>query len=167
MRTTHPSRVLTTSAAIALALTAFSITPAFADGSGSSGESLVRARLMGSTPAPVSPVIAGVNPGGAPWVNGPSPVRVRKDGRITVRISGLIIPARGNNPIPAVVATLVCGNMVASSTAPFTLSPEGNGATSDVISVPRECENPAVLIQPDGRPDVYIASAFGNEENDG
>jgi hypothetical protein len=164
MRRTHTSRVLSTSAAVALAITAFSITPAFAAGSGTGGESLLRAGLVGSTPAPVSPVIAGINPGGAPWVNGPSPVRVREDGRITVRIRGLIIPARGNSPINSVVATLVCGNMVASSTAPFALSTAGNGATRDVISVPRQCKNPAVLIQPDGNRTIYIASAFGDED---
>jgi hypothetical protein len=166
MRTTHTSRVLSTSAAAALAITAFSVAPAFADGSGSSGESLVRAGLVGSMLAPASPVIATIKPGAAPWVNGPSPVRVRKDGRITVSISGLVIPnppGTGVNPIASVVATLVCRNMVAGSTDPFALSTAGNGSTSDVISVPAECENPAVLIQPAGNRTVYIASAFGDE----
>jgi hypothetical protein len=163
MRRTQTSRVLSTSAVVALAISAFSIAPAFAHGSGSSGESLVRTGLVGSMPAPASPVVAGVNPGGAPWVNGPSPVRVREDGRLTVEINGLIIPARGSNPIASVVATLVCGNMVASSTAPFALSAAGSGSASDVIMVPGECENPAVLIQPAANRTVYIASAFGEE----
>jgi hypothetical protein len=164
MRTTHTSRVLSTTAVVALAMTAFSTAPAFASGSGSSGETLLRAQLVGSTPAPVSPVIAGINPGGAPWVNGESPVRVREDGRITVRISGLIIPAQGRNPISSVVATLVCGNMVEGSTAPFALSEAGNGSTRDVLSAPRECDDPAVLIQPAANRRAYIASAFGEME---
>ncbi|MEP7192010.1 MAG: hypothetical protein ABI903_04015 [Actinomycetota bacterium] len=165
MRTTHASRVLSSSAVVALAITAFSIAPAFAHGSGSSGETLVRAGLVGSKPAPASPVIAGINPGAAPWVNGTSPVRVRADGRITVQISGLIIPARGMNPIPSVVATLVCGKMVEGSTAPFALSEAGNGSTSDVLSAPRECDDPAVLIQPAANRTLYIASAFGEMEH--
>jgi len=121
---------------------------------------------MGSTPAPVSPKIAGVNPGGAPWVNGPSSVRVRQDGRITVTIRRLVIPqpkGTGVNPIASVVATLVCDNMVRSSTAPFALSAAGNGSTSDKISVPRRCEDPTVLIQPAGKA-IYIASAMDEDD---
>jgi hypothetical protein len=156
---------------MALAITALSVAPAFADGSGSSGDSLLRAQLVGSSPAPASPVIAGVNPGGKPWVNGPSQVRVREDGRIKVTIEGLVIPKVGN-PIARVAATLVCGQTLGGSTAPFNLSPAGNGSTRDVISVPRDCENPAVLIrvvQPDGTRGAYIASAFGKDglETDG
>jgi hypothetical protein len=118
-------------------------------------------------PAPASPAIAGINPGGAPWVNGPSKVRVREDGRITVSIRGLVIPPPvgiGENPVASVVATLVCDNMVKDSTQPFALSRAGNGSTSDVISVPRHCDDPAVLIQPAGNLRVYIASALGEDD---
>lgn len=163
MNTTRTSRALSTTA-VALAITAFSAAPAFADGSGSSGRFLLRAQLVGSTPAPASPVIAGINPGGAPWVNGRSPVRVREDGRIKVNLRGLVIPpprGTGVSPIASVVATLVCDNMVQDSTEPFALSTAGNGQTSDVISVPRHCDDPAVLIQPTANLTVYIASAVG------
>lgn len=102
-------------------------------------------------PAPANLVVAGVNPGGAPWVNGPSPVRVRADGRIMVDVRGLVIPpprGTGVNPVASVVVTLVCANRVQGSTKPFALSTAGNGRTSDVISVPPRCGGPAVLIQP-------------------
>jgi hypothetical protein len=158
---TNPSRVLPTTAAVALAITTFSAAPAVAQGAGSSGNSLLRAQLVGSMPAPGSPLIAGVNPGGAPWVNGPSPVRVRQDGRITVVVRGLVIPSppgTGVNPVASVVATLVCADMVASSTMPFALDMAGNGKTSDKISVPAKCDAPAVLIQPAPNRTVYIAS---------
>ena len=97
MHMTRSNRVVSTTAAAVLAMVAFSAAPAFADGSSgdsSSGHSVLRAQLMGSTPAPVSPMIAGINPGGVPWVNGPSNVRVRRDGRITVNIRRLVIPPR-------------------------------------------------------------------------
>jgi hypothetical protein len=122
---------------------------------------------MGSMLAPASPQIAGINPGGAPWVNGPSKVRVRQDGRITVAIRGLVLPSLGLNPFASVVATLVCDNMVKDSTEPFALSPAGNGSTSDVISVPRHCDDPTVLIQPAIQPpgqNIYIASAVGDDD---
>ena len=164
--TTRSSRVLSTTAAVTLAITAFSTAPAFAGESGLSGRTLLRAQLVGSMPAPASPAIASVNPGGAPWVNAPSPVRVREDGRITVDIRGLVIPpprGTGVNPVPSVVATLVCGNMVQDSTEPFALDMAGNGSTSEVISVPLQCEAPAVLIQPAANRTVYIASAIGED----
>ncbi len=162
MHMTRSNRVISTTAAAALAMVTLTAVPAFADGSG--GDSVLSAPLMGSTLAPVSPTIAGINPGAAPWVNGPSRVRVREDGRITVTIRGLIIPKLGGNPVASVVATLVCDNMVAPSTAPFALSKAGDGSTSDMISVPRHCEDPAVLIQPAKNRLVYIASTMGEDD---
>ncbi|NMM31464.1 MAG: hypothetical protein HHJ10_10610 [Cellulomonas sp.] len=161
MRTTRTIRALTTSAALALAVGAFAAAPAFADGTPSGGHVLLNARLVGSMPAPDSPVVAGINPGAAPWVNGPSRVRVRQGGNITVQIRGLVIPpprGTGVNPIASVVATLVCGQQAAASTAPFALSAAGDGSTRDVIAVPRHCDDPVVLIQPAGNRAVYIAS---------
>jgi hypothetical protein len=164
MHTTRSNRVLPSTAAVALAIITLTAGPALADGS--SGHSVVRAPLVGSMPN-TSPTIALIKPGGAPWVNGPSKVRVRKDGRITVTIRRLVIPppvGTGVNPVASVVATLVCDNKVKSSTMPFALSGAGNGSTSDVIRVPRHCDDPAVLIQPAGNRAVYIASAFGEDD---
>jgi hypothetical protein len=121
--------------------------------------------LVGSTPAPVSPVIAGVKPGGAPWVNGPSSARVSENGRTDVRIRGLIIPALGTNPIASVVATLVCGDKIADSTMPFDLSPAGNGRTRDHIAVPTDCDHAVVLIQPALNRAVYIASTMSEHDD--
>ena len=164
MHTTRSKRVLSSTATVTLAIVTLTAGPALADGS--SGHSVLRAPLMGSMLAPASPQIAGINPGGAPWVNGPSKVRVREDGRITVTIRGLVLASSNINPFGSVVATLVCDNMVTASTAPFGLTTGeggGDGSTSDKISVPRHCDNPAVLIQPAGR-NIYIASAFGEDD---
>ena len=163
MHMTRPNRVISTTAAAALAMVTLTAVPAFADGSG--GDSVLSAPLMGSTLTPVSPMIARINPGAAQWVNGPSLVRVREDGRITVTIRGLVIPKLGGtNPVTSVVATLVCENMLTGSTQPFALSAAGNGSTSDKIPVPRQCEDPAVLIRPFPKLAVYIASAMGEDD---
>ena len=165
MRTTRSNRVLSVTAAVALAIMTLTAGPALADGS--SGHSVLRTSLVGSMPAPASPVIAGINPGGAPWVNGRSTVRVRQDGRVSVHIRGLVIPpprGTGINPVAAVVATLVCDGMVTASTAPFALSASGDGSTRAVISVPRHCDDPAVLIQPAANRAVYIASTVENDD---
>jgi hypothetical protein len=151
-------------AAVAVTMLALSAGPALAG-----GHSIVRADLVGSMPAPASPAIAGINPGGAPWVNGPSSVRVREDGRITVSITGLVIPpprGTGVNPIAAVVATLVCDGAVRASTAPFPLSAAGDGSTSTMIAGTRHCDDAAVLIQPAANRAVYIASSQGDHDDD-
>jgi len=162
---TRTNRVLSVTAAVALAIMTLTAGPALADGS--SGRSVLREALVGSMPAPASPAIAGVNPGGAPWVNGKSTVRVRQDGRISVNITGLVIPpprGTGVNPIAAVVATLVCGGTVTASTEPFALSATGDGSTRTVISVPRRCDDPEVLIQPAANRTVYIASTLDEDD---
>ena len=164
MQMTRTSRAISTSAAALMAITAFSAAPAFADGSGSRSDSVLDAQLVGSMPAPVSPMIAGINPGIVPWVNGPSWVQVTEDGQIMVDIRGLVVPGRGVNPIDSVVATLVCDQMVAGSTASFGLSVDGNGSTSGMISVPRHCDDPVVLIRPFKNQNVYIASTIGDDE---
>jgi hypothetical protein len=166
MNLTRTSRLTPAAAAAvaAMAALALSASPALA-----SGHSILRADLVGSMPAPDSPQIAGINPGGAPWVNGPSSARVREDGRIMVSITGLVIPPpRGTNtnPIASVVATLVCGDMVRSSTAPFALSPAGDGSTSGRIAGTHRCKDPVLLIQPAGNRAVYIASAMGDHDDD-
>ena len=164
MNLTRTSRLIPVAAVAALAALALTPSPALAR-----GHSILRADLVGSMPAPASPAIAGINPGGAPWVNGPSSVRVREDGRISVMITGLVIPPpRGNNtnPVASVVATLVCDDMVRSSTAPFALNTAGDGSTSTRISGTHRCEDPVVLIQPAGNRTVYIASAMGDDDDD-
>ena len=164
MNLTRTSRLIPATAVAALAALALTASPALA-----SGHSILRDQLVGSMPAPDSPPIAGINPGGAPWVNGPSKARVREDGRITVTIRGLVIPPpRGTNtnPVASVVATLVCDDMVTSSTAPFALSTAGDGSTSDTITGTRHCEDPVVLIQPAGNRTVYIASTMDDDHDD-
>ena len=164
MNLTRTSRLIPAAAVAAMAALALTASPALA-----SGHSILRADLVGSMPAPDSPQVAGINPGGAPWVNGPSSARVREDGRIMVSITGLVIPPpRGTNtnPIASVVATLVCGDMVRSSTAPFALSPAGDGSTSGRIAGTHRCKDPVLLIQPAGNRAVYIASAMGDHDDD-
>ena len=164
MSTTRTSSALPITAAVVLAITTFPAAPAFADESGSSGRTLLSANLVGSMPAPASPLVAGVAPGGAPWVAGPSPVRVRQDGRMTVTVRRLVIPPPtlpNTNPVPSVVATLVCADMVKASTKPFALDMAGNGKTTDMIAVPAKCDAPVVLIQPARNRTAYIAATVG------
>ena len=133
----------------AVVVTATTAAPAMA-----SGHSLLREHFVGTIPLNqpnASPIIAGVSPGGAPWVlDADSHVRVREDGRITVVVNHLVIPGRvPPNPVATMAASLVCGDVVVDSTAPFAVSPDGNGSISDRIGEfdEDECDNPTVLVR--------------------
>lgn len=161
MRTFRSALVRSSALTAALVITAVTAGPAMA-----SGHSILREGLEGTFPLSdlvnASPVIAGITPGGAPWVlDEDSQVRVREDGRITVVVNHLVIPGRGN-PIPLMAASLVCGDMVVDSTQPFAVSPEGNGAISDRITGTEDCDDPIVLIRNASNPaglGSYFAAA--------
>jgi hypothetical protein len=133
-----------------------------------SGHTILRENFEGTVPlteVDASPVIAGVTPGGAPWVlDKNSRVRVREDGRITVVVRHLVIPGRvPGNPAPLMAASLVCDGMVVDSTEAFAVSPEGNGRISDRITVPDDCDDPIVLVRNASDPTVlgsYFAVAM-------
>jgi hypothetical protein len=149
-------RKLTLATAAAAASMIALATPALA--SGDRHGDVIRAEVIGSLPAPADPVIAGIAPGGAPWImthNG-SEARVRSNGRIDVRVRGLVLTATGATPFPTLVATLVCDDMAVDSTAPFADGTDGVGRTRDTLMVPPSCGNPMVLIQPGTRTDIYI-----------
>jgi hypothetical protein len=168
----HP-RLLVVGAACALALT-LTPTSAFAhddDGHGDDGGKgdLLRSGLVGSTrSADGGADIFTVKPGGAPWVVDEGTVRVRRDGRLDVRIEGLVIPTppqNGTNPVAAVTATLYCNAKAAAVTKPFPLSrPEGDGRIRADLMLPMTCVAPVVLLNPvnadfpNGNPGTYIAA---------
>ena len=146
-----------------LVVTATTAAPAMA-----SGHSLVREHFVGTIPLNqpnASPIIAGVSPGGAPWVlDADSHVRLREDGRITVVVNHLVIPGVGN-PIDFMAASLVCGGVVVDSTQPFAVSDDGNGSISDRIGEFDEddCADPIVLVRnatPLGTLGAYFAVAM-------
>ena len=157
-----------TAIAAALVVVATSAGPAMA-----SGHSILRENFEGTLPLtdPVnpSPVIAGVSPGGAPWVlDEDSRVRVREDGRITVVVNHLVIPGRvPGNPVALMAASLVCDDMVVDSTQAFAVSPEGNGSISDRIAETDrdDCDDPIVLVRNATNP-LELGSYFAIAEDD-
>jgi hypothetical protein len=148
MRNVRSVLAQSTAVAAALLVTVTSAGPAMA-----SGHSILRENFEGvlplTDPVDPSPVIAGVSPGGAPWVlDEDSRVRVREDGRITVVVSHLVIPGRvPGNPVAMMAASLVCDDMVVDSTQPFAVSPEGDGHISDRITGTEDCDDPVVLVR--------------------
>jgi hypothetical protein len=118
---------------------------------------VLRSKLIGNTPG--DPTLFDVAPAGAPWEVAASDVDVRRDGRIEVKVEGLVIEGRGTVGIAAVTAELYCnGKRVGDPTAPAPLSTDGDAEIRDTLSgVPAECPVPAVFVSPIGRPKVFFA----------
>jgi hypothetical protein len=101
----------------------------------------------------------GVAPAGASWLVASSDVDVRRDGRLKVKFEGLVLQRDGtvgNNT--AVIASLFCDGTEVGSTAPFALSPEGNGETdANIGEVPKPCRVPTVFVRPARANPPYFA----------
>jgi hypothetical protein len=141
---------------------ALSLMPTANAGQGrQAGHDLIRAELTPSVPT--DQPIDGVAPGALPWIIDRGEVRVRPDGRMDVRITGLQVPRNGgaDNPVGMIDAVLYCEGHPVADSGPQPMSvPEGDARFRVRLDVPSTCDDAAVLISPSplvGR--AYIASA--------
>jgi hypothetical protein len=131
------------------------------------GVTVFRSSVAPSMPAPASPTIHAVNPGGAPWVLRSGEIRLRRGGRFQVRVRGLVIPnPPGDNtpgPVSTISASLYCGadteTTAAATTSQVPLSKSGNARIDQHVTLPSTCEAPIVLVHPNGLDGLYIASS--------
>lgn len=130
------------------------------------GGDVLRSDVFGSQPA--GPTLFGtVKPGGAPWVIDRGEARVRRNGRVKVRVEGLVIPTppqNGTNPLPGIAATVFCGGKAVGTTKTVPFSTAGDARIRDRLAapIPSPCVVPAVLLNPQlgaaVNPGVYIAA---------
>ncbi len=112
---------------------------------------------------PTDPVFHGVRPGGAPWVLKLGDVRLKRDGKLDLRVQGLVIPALGTpGPVTTISASLYCGadsdTTGADTTQQVPISRKGDARIHDAsLSVPSACLAPVILVHPNGLTKVYIA----------
>ncbi|HEX3318195.1 MAG TPA: hypothetical protein VHR88_09255 [Solirubrobacteraceae bacterium] len=161
-------------ASMAIAVSASGADPGDQDGDGN-GAPLLTATMAPSEPATPSeaaatePTIHGVVPGGAPWVLQRGDVQLKGDGKLNLRLQGLVIPvAPGNGtpgPVTTINASLYCGadanHTPAATTRTVPISRSGDARIADTISVPPTCLAPVILVHPNPAPDgtsgAYIA----------
>jgi hypothetical protein len=115
------------------------------------GGDVLRSDVFGSQPT--GPTLFGVKPGNAPWVISRGEARVRRDGRVKVRVEGLVIPTapqNGTNPISNIAATVFCGGTAVGTTAAVPFTPDGDARIDATLTapVPSPCLAPAVLLNP-------------------
>jgi hypothetical protein len=132
------------------------------------GGMLFRASLAPSVPT--DPAIHGVAAGGAPWVLQHGRVAIDSEGRVRVRIAGLVIPvAHGTfpagtaRPVTVVSAALYCGadsaTTAAATTASVPISEGGDAVITETVQLPATCLAPVVLIHPNNVAGAYIAAS--------
>jgi hypothetical protein len=103
------------------------------------------APIAGSNPGIT---IAGVASGGLPWVVKHGFATLNDDGRLSVDVRGLILPAFGNaGPITAVAASVVCSNTVAATSAAVPLSNDGNAEIHAKLQLPSPCFGTIILVR--------------------
>jgi hypothetical protein len=163
--------VLTASALAGSAMTAMTAWAEHAGGPDQTGGEHGNRGVLSTSLAPsvpTDPMLLGAAAGGVPWVLRSGEARLRSDGRLTVRIRGLLIPsgqlAGTTGPVKTVSASLYCaGNSTpvgTSDTVP--LSSDGDARIDTTLTLPTKCQIPALLIHPNGALGVYITtSGFG------
>jgi hypothetical protein len=96
--------------------------------------------------------IRGINGGGVPWVLTSAEGQLRADGRLRIDVVGLIIPARGMNPVSAFRGVVNClttespTNGVNLVTDPFPATPEGDATIEATVELPTPCIAPIVFV---------------------
>lgn len=118
------------------------------NGNNNNGNGEFHGKLIGSAPGQH---VAGIPSGGAPWMVSNSEFNINGNGQFEVEVNGLLIAsgtaANTVGPVTMVAASLICGDVVAGSTASALLSATGNATMQGVITVPSPCIAPAVLVQ--------------------
>jgi hypothetical protein len=140
----------------------------------SNGEKILKFRTMAPVTGPFvgsANPIRGINGGGLPWQIEKANGELRSDGRLEVKVKGLVLfagdpvpaPLQGTNPIPnfqAVVSCMTIVNGAASTvnvaTDPFRASSSGNSRIEATVSLPSPCIAPVVFVGPS--PTVWFAA---------
>jgi hypothetical protein len=163
--------MLTVSVLAGSAMTAMSASADHGGGRDQSRGELRNGAVLSTSLAPsvpTDPMFLGAAAGGVPWVLRSGEARLRSDGRLAVRIRGLLIPsgqfAGTTGPVMTVNASLYCdGNSTpvgTSDTVP--LASDGDARIDTTLTLPTKCQIPALLIHPNGALGVYITtSGFG------
>jgi hypothetical protein len=147
--------------AVGAVVTALAVVPMAIGGD---KQDLLRSGIAGSTPpAAGGPVLFGINAAGAPWVaNRHSSIRVKRNGDVRIKVRGFVIPDRvPPNPLPTLVASLVCNGVVVAATDPVPFSPEGNANIHQRLHVPKPCVAPVILFRPNATDAAPYIGASG------
>jgi hypothetical protein len=97
--------------------------------------------------------IRGVNAGGAPWTLDSAKGELRADGRLDIKVEGLVVAPTGANPVQAFRGVVNCltpeaptaGVNLVTDPAPAT-RPGGDARIRDQLDLPESCFAPIVFV---------------------
>jgi hypothetical protein len=154
-------------AATGVAATTVSAAPASNSQPPRHGE-LLSSNLVGRPTDPnLTVAIEGVPAGAVPWALSRGSTRVQANGRVTVKVNGLVITGtnssldRTTGPVKAVVASVACDGMkpTIASTDPVPLSPRGDARIDQRVTLPAVCLAPIVLVRANNSSGPWIAAS--------
>jgi hypothetical protein len=96
--------------------------------------------------------IRGLQGGGVPWSIESGVGQLRANGRLHIEVDGLIIPARGDNPISAFRGVVNCltpdspTDGVDLVTDPFPATTAGDATIDATVDLPETCVAPIVFV---------------------
>ena len=145
--------------AVAVLGAALLVVPALGLGSGD-GRKVLEARVLAPLPREytgAAGAIRGVNGAGAQWSIGDAEADLRSDGRLEINVEGLIVTARGNNPLKQFQAIVSCQSIVNGVPAVtnvsgglFDANTAGDAQTETNVDLPTPCLAPIVFVTTPG-----------------
>jgi len=138
-----------------LAVGAVVVQSTAARGEGSPGKDVLEFDVMSPVVAPFTGAthpIRGVNGGGVPWQIDRGRGELTSDGRLRIRVEGLVLVSTGQNPVPmfrGVVNCLTTGSPdvgVNLATAPVPASGDGDATIKATVDLPDPCVAPIVFV---------------------
>ena len=98
--------------------------------------------------------IRGISGGGVPWVITDGRGELRSDGKIEVKVRGLVLASSQTNPVPNFRAVVSCQSIdgtgapsiVNVSTDDFPASSTGDAVIEDTVELPHPCVAPIIFV---------------------
>jgi len=110
--------------------------------------------------------LRGIGGGGAPWVVADSDVKLDQNGKLKVKVKGLLITGTGSSldgttgPVLTIWASLTCeGGGVFTSTSGAPLKLNGDANLKTTIPIPPSCLGPIMLIRANTGTGPWIAAS--------
>jgi hypothetical protein len=138
-----------------LAVCAVVVQSTAAKGEGSPGKDVLEFDVMAPVVAPWTGAdhpIRGVNGGGLPWRIDRGRGDLTSDGRLKIRVEGLVLVATGQNPIPTFRGVVNCLTTespdvgVNRVTVPVPASSDGDATIRARVDLPDPCVAPIVFV---------------------
>jgi hypothetical protein len=119
--------------------------PAGADGG---GRKVLDASMAGIPASLAGQSFMGATGGGLPWHLGSGRAKLWADGRLVVKVEGLVLAAganEGRNPVPTGQALVSCAGSVVAMSGAVPYSVEGDAEVKTRVDLPADCLAPVVF----------------------